>query len=586
MALDRAQRTQAVGYAAAIGGLAGASLAARPTARRMLVWGAAGGALLAGSEAVARARQRPEEIPALPHRILTSAALAAPLGRLGGRAGGSPVTVGTAAGAVAGALALRPSKVAMGPTIGLVVGSAFRRWRPDAPGSAVAAATVVAYRTLSAIVFRDPQVTLLAEQRAPSDLPFVVPMAATTRYVGTDYLRDLAGAIGGAYTAAANDIGIVASLDELAGPEFEPGTVDRRVREFYEHTTRFTLDIVPHWRPWVRPGYLLYRTLVARPLGQANVPMNQREALRGVHSRIDTITSTDGSVVRGWIRSFADTGEPIYVGIYTTYRHGGRGYVSVGFPIPHGSFTATLVPRQRAGGGLSLSSEGDGHAGHYLSYIDPQTGDLTTLAVHGFGETLEVYLDGDDLRAEHAFKVFGLPFLVLHYRIHRKHDLVIAVDDPRAADVSGLLRRHLADAVAVTPAGHVHALDEDGVADPAVTLFSARQDGALVGVAALKQLDRWHGELKSMHTIEAARRRGVGQSLLDHVLTIAAQRNYRRVSLETGTMDAFAAARSMYTKAGFQPCAPFGSYTTNPHSLCMTLELVRTSGEDSSQGPT
>ena len=182
--------------------------------------------------------------------------------------------------------------------------------------------------------------------------------------------------------------------------------------------------------------------------------------------------------------------------------------------------------------------------------------------------------------------MFGLPFLVLHYRIHRKHDLVIAVDDPRAADVSGLLRRHLADAVAVTPAGHVHALDEDGVADPAVTLFSARQDGALVGVAALKQLDRWHGELKSMHTIEAARRRGVGQSLLDHVLTIAAQRNYRRVSLETGTMDAFAAARSMYTKAGFQPCAPFGSYTTNPHSLCMTLELDRTSGEDSSQGLT
>ena len=381
----------------------------------------------------------------------------------------------------------------MGPTIGLVVGSAFRRWRPDAPGSAVAAATVVAYRTLSAIVFRDPQVTLLAEQRAPSDLPFVVPMAATTCYVGTDYLRDLAGAIGGTYTAAANDIGIVASLDELAGPEFEPGTVDRRVREFYEHTTRFTLDIVPHWRTWVRPGYLLYRTLVARPLGQANVPMNQREALRGVHSRIDTITSTDGSVVRGWIRSFADTGEPIYVGIYTTYRHGGRGYVSVGFPIPHGSFTATLVPRQRAGGGLSLSSEGDGHAGHYLSYIDPQTGDLTTLAVHGFGETLEVYLDGDDLRAEHAFKVFGLPFLVLHYRIHRKHDLVIAVDDPRAADVSGLLRRHLADAVAVTPAGHVHALDEDGVADPAVTLVqrpAGRRAGRRRGPQAARPLAR------------------------------------------------------------------------------------------------
>ena len=86
----------------------------------------------------------------------------------------------------------------------------------------------------------------------------------------------------------------------------------------------------------MRPGYLLYRNTVARPLGQANVPMNQRETHRGIRSRIDTITlpGNDAIAVRGWIRSFADTDEPIYVGIYTTYRHDGRGYVSVGFPGP------------------------------------------------------------------------------------------------------------------------------------------------------------------------------------------------------------------------------------------------------------
>ena len=112
---------------------------------------------------------------------------------------------------------------------------------------------------------------------------------------------------------------------------------------------------MPEWRLWVRPGYLLYRTLVARPLGQANVPMNQRETQRGIRSRIDTITlpAPDDVAVRGWIRSFADTDEPIYVGIYTTYRHEGRGYVSVGFPVPQGSFTATLAPRARPGGGLT-----------------------------------------------------------------------------------------------------------------------------------------------------------------------------------------------------------------------------------------
>src|SRR6185503_9981921 len=136
----------------------------------------------------------------------------------------------------------------------------------------------------------------------------------------------------------------------------DPAGIDPLVREFYEHTTRFTLDIVPQWRLWVRPGYLLYRTVVARPLGQANVPMNQREIQRGVNSRIDTVTSDDGTVTRAWIRSLADTDQPIYVGVYTTYRHGDRGYVSVGFPLPEASFTATLAPRARPGGGLVLTS--------------------------------------------------------------------------------------------------------------------------------------------------------------------------------------------------------------------------------------
>jgi hypothetical protein len=266
-------------------------------------------------------------------------------------------------------------------------------------------------------------VSLLAERVRAEDLPFVVPREATSRYVGTGYVRQLAETLGGRYVADAPDVGIVGSVDELAGPDFDPAALDPRVREFYEHTTRFRLDIVPRWKLWVRPGYLLYRTLVARPLGQANVPMNQRETQRGIRSRIDTITSPDQDVVavRGWIRSFTDTDEPIYVGIYTTYRHDGRGYVSVGFPVPQGSFTATLQPRARPGGGLILTSRSHlDHPGHYLAYIDPTSRELTALAVHGFAEQLDVYVDGDQLQAEHAFWVFGLPFLVLHYRMHRK----------------------------------------------------------------------------------------------------------------------------------------------------------------------
>ncbi|MGZ4427372.1 MAG: hypothetical protein ACXVEV_05295 [Nocardioidaceae bacterium] len=415
-------RSSSVAFAAAIGGVAGATLAGhrgRGAAAAGALVGAAG---LGASEAVARARQRPGEIPALWQRIAVSTARAAPLGWAAGRLpGAGPTAVGAATGAAVGVLGVRPQKVAMGPLVGALVGRAFAS-RRGAATSVVASSTVLAYRTLSALLFRDAQVSLLADRVPAADLPFVVPLPARSRYVGTGYVRELAAARGGTYTADAQDTGILASLDALAGPELDPGQVDPQVQEFYEHTTRFALDIVPEWRLWVRPGYLLYRTVVARPLGQASVPMNQREALRGIRSRIDTVTGVDGAVsVRGWIRSFADNDEPILVGIYTTYRLGGRGYVSVGFPVPDGSFTATLLPRARPGGGLVLTSRGDdGQTGHYLTYIDPATGELTALAVHGFAEQLDVFVEQGELRATHAFSVFGFPFLTLHYRITRK----------------------------------------------------------------------------------------------------------------------------------------------------------------------
>ncbi len=106
-----------------------------------------------------------------------------------------------------------------------------------------------------------------------------------------------------------------------------------------------------------------------------------------------------------------------------------------------------------------------------------------------------------------------------------------------------------------------------------MTLYSARVDGVLAGVGAIKQLDPSHAELKSMHTSDAFRRRGVGRAMVDHLLHVAAERGYTRVSLETGTMEAFAPARQMYATAGFEPCEPFGDYTGNPHSTCMTISL-------------
>ena len=119
----------------------------------------------------------------------------------------------------------------------------------------------------------------------------------------------------------------------------------------------------------------------------------------------------------------------------------------------------------------------------------------------------------------------------------------------------------------------MHALGADGLLDPAVTFFSFRAGGELLGVGAIKQLDEQHAELKSMHTTQAARGRGIGRAMVDHLLTVARDRGVRRVSLETGSMPGFAPARALYARAGFAACGPFGDYVESQYSTFMTLAL-------------
>ena len=148
-----------------------------------------------------------------------------------------------------------------------------------------------------------------------------------------------------------------------------------------------------------------------------------------------------------------------------------------------------------------------------------------------------------------------------------------AVDDPRAPDVRALLERHLAFARATSPPEDTHALDVDGLLDPDVTFYSLREDGVVLAVGALRRLDDAHAEVKSMHTAEEARGRGLGRAMLDHLLAEARARGFSRASLETGSMDAFAPARALYERAGFAPCPPFASYRESPNSSYFSLDL-------------
>jgi putative acetyltransferase len=152
-------------------------------------------------------------------------------------------------------------------------------------------------------------------------------------------------------------------------------------------------------------------------------------------------------------------------------------------------------------------------------------------------------------------------------------DDLISADDPRAADVRELLSRHLDYMSSQSPPEQVFALDVDGLLDRAVTFYSCRRGGRLLAVGALKQLDDVHGEIKSMHTAQAARGTGVGRAMLTHLIGEARQRGYRRLSLETGSMAGFQPARSLYVSAGFSECGPFAGYPDTEFSTFMTLEL-------------
>jgi len=173
--------------------------------------------------------------------------------------------------------------------------------------------------------------------------------------------------------------------------------------------------------------------------------------------------------------------------------------------------------------------------------------------------------------------------LPVAYSIDMSTETEIAIDDPRAADVRELIRSHLEFARACTPPENAHALDHDGLLDPDVTLFSCRRDGALLAIGALKHLDSTHCELKSMHTARTARGQGIGRALLDRLIEVARERGYRRVSLETGTMQEFAPARSLYASAGFVDCDPFGAYRGSPYNAFMTLALTASESSSSAR---
>ena len=151
--------------------------------------------------------------------------------------------------------------------------------------------------------------------------------------------------------------------------------------------------------------------------------------------------------------------------------------------------------------------------------------------------------------------------------------MTIEVDDLTRPEVIALLNEHLSNMFELSPPESVHALDVNKLRSPDITFWSVWDEGLLIGCGALKELSPTHGEIKSMRTPQALRRKGAGRAVLAHILDEAGKRGYKRLSLETGSVDAFVPAQKLYTSFGFSLCGPFGGYKEDPHSVFMTLEL-------------
>lgn len=259
------------------------------------------------------------------------------------------------------------------------------------------------------------------------EAPWLSGPTASTRGVGGDFFERWGQAHGLSVLPHSHDSGLIDGLEALAGPTFAPGNVHQRIRDFYAHTAAFDLEIRSHWSGVFRAlGWLMSR-MFARRLAQLNMPVSDRELRGGVESRIVRLADPEGRVRHtAWVRTAVETGLPVFVGQYGTATiDPERGpLIKVVFPLPNGNAIILLRPQVLPNGGFSLVSDGKrfGDPGFYFTVVDGESGQLWARYVRTMKEelTLQVDHEADLIRARHRFRVFGLSFLELEYRIEHR----------------------------------------------------------------------------------------------------------------------------------------------------------------------
>jgi len=249
--------------------------------------------------------------------------------------------------------------------------------------------------------------------------------------IGDAPYREVAEAEGLTVERAATNGGLVPSFEQLRCDGFDPGALHPQVREFYEHTTEFAMDV---WSKLYFPAsiamWLLVKT-ISRQVNQLNFPLSPLDTARGMVSEIITMRRPDGTVrYTGWFRTLAQDANVLYTGFYMTEQAPALGVpcVKVVFPMPNGNATVVLRPAAEADGALTLDSSGRrfGEPGFYR--VQAAGADRVRVwQIKTLKEHFRVYVDGDGtLRCDHAVRFLGMPVLKLHYKIMKRAAAAVA----------------------------------------------------------------------------------------------------------------------------------------------------------------
>lgn len=262
-------------------------------------------------------------------------------------------------------------------------------------------------------------IRVFGRRHSGPDVPWLIGPLGSATIADRPY-EEIAGAEQLSIERLASTGGLVPDFAALASESFDPGLVDERIRDFYQHTARYRLDT---WASSYFPaniGLWLLVTTISRRVQQLDLPLDGLDTARGIASEIIRLRDVSGAVrYTGWLRRRVHDGRVLFTGFYMVQRlpDGDRPCVKAVFPMPEGNATVLLRP-VNDGSGLRLTSAGArfGDAGFYRVQ---RSGDgLRVWRVSQLHDMMQLYVDPDGVvRCDHTIRFAGIRVITLHYRM-------------------------------------------------------------------------------------------------------------------------------------------------------------------------